>query len=290
MPSEIVPRESEALSIASPLRQRMITAGVLTPAVVLAVLFLPTGYFALLMAAVVCLGALEWADFIGVGTRVERWLYVALVGICLLLLWFVVPPAWERFFLLLAVFWWIAVARSLTKVRKVEPNAGTTLMLVPSGLAVLVPPWIAIVGLHANTDNGPWLVLALMVLIWIADSVAYFSGRRWGQRRLAPALSPGKTLAGVYGALIGAGVWGLLLVSLLGLPLGRGLLLVLLCVLTAALSVVGDLYESLLKRRRGLKDAGSILPGHGGVLDRIDSMTAAAPFFALGLFWLERGL
>jgi len=278
------------LSIASPLQQRLVTAGVLTPAVVVAVLLLPTAYFALLMAIVVCLGALEWAEFVGSDARGWRWFYVALVGACLLLLWFIVPRAWDIVVLALAALWWVATAGRLTRVDEVQPTTDVSLGLVPIGLVVLVPPWIAIVGLHAVADNGPWLVLSLMMLIWIADSVAYFAGRQWGHRRLAPALSPGKTLAGVYGALIGASAWGALLVPLLNLPLGRGLLLVLLCALTAALSVVGDLYESLLKRRRGLKDAGSILPGHGGVLDRIDSMTAAAPFFALGLFWLERGL
>jgi phosphatidate cytidylyltransferase len=278
------------LSIASPLQQRLVTAGVLTPVVVVAVLLLPTAYFALLMAAVVCLGAWEWAEFVGGETRMWRWLYVALVGACLLLLWFFIPRAWDVYLLAAAALWWIATARALTRIGSVEPSIGVAAELVPIGLVVLVPPWIAIVGLHSVADNGPWLVLALMMLIWIADSVAYFSGRKWGNRRLAPALSPGKTLAGVYGALIGASAWGVLLVPLLHLTLGSGLLLVLLCALTAALSVVGDLYESLLKRRRGLKDAGAILPGHGGVLDRIDSMTAAAPFFALGLFWLERGL
>ena len=278
------------MSIANPLQQRLMTAGVLTPAVMMAVLLLPHAYFALLMAAVVCLGALEWAEFIGGGARIWRWLYVALVGACMLLLWFVIPGAWDVYLLALAALWWVATARALARVGTVEPSTGVAPGLVAAGLVVLVSPWIAIVGLHAVADNGPWLVLALMMLIWIADSVAYFSGRQWGNRRLAPALSPGKTLAGVYGALIGASSWGVLLALLLHLSFGRGLLLVLLCALTAALSVVGDLYESLLKRQRGLKDAGSILPGHGGVLDRIDSMTAAAPFFALGLFWLERGL
>ena len=278
------------MSIASPLQQRLVTAGVLTPAVVVAVLLLPTAYFALLMAIVVCLGALEWAEFVGSDVRGWRWFYVALVGACLLLLWFIVPRAWDIVVLALAALWWVATAGRLTRVDAVQQITGVSLAMVPIGLVVLVPPWIAIVRLHAVADNGPWLVLSLMMLIWIADSVAYFAGRQWGRRRLAPALSPGKTLAGVYGALIGASAWGALLVPLLNLPLGSGLLLVLLCALTAALSVVGDLYESLLKRRRGLKDAGSILPGHGGVLDRIDSMTAAAPFFALGLFWLERGL
>jgi phosphatidate cytidylyltransferase len=188
----------------------------------------------------------------------------------------------------LAVLWWGGIAILLTRIRQVGRTSGFEPMLIPVGLFVLLPPWIAIVRLHGATADGPWLVVALMMLIWIADSLAFFSGRRWGRRKLAPALSPGKTYAGVYGALLGAAVWGAVLAGLLALPLDRALLLVILCAMVAAVSVVGDLFESLMKRRRGLKDAGRLLPGHGGVLDRIDSMTAAAPLFALGLSLLGR--
>lgn len=158
-----------------------------------------------------------------------------------------------------------------------------------AGVVVLLGPWLAVVHLHGVAPFGPMLVLFLLGLIWIADSAAYFSGRRWGRTPLAPVLSPRKTWAGAYGALIGAVLWGLLLVW--GLELGWGLAAValLICGVSVAMSIVGDLYESLLKRRRGLKDSGQLLPGHGGMLDRIDSLTAAAPVFALGMFLLGVG-
>jgi phosphatidate cytidylyltransferase len=126
-------------------------------------------------------------------------------------------------------------------------------------------------------------VLFLLLLIWTADIAAYFVGRRLGRVKLAPVVSPGKTREGVYGALAGACLGGLALgwVQSLGIP--ATLLAAFVCAITVLLSVVGDLYESLLKRRRGLKDSSNLLPGHGGLLDRIDSVTAAAPAFALGI-------
>jgi phosphatidate cytidylyltransferase len=278
------------LSIARPMLQRLLTAGVLTPIVVYVVLYLPTAYLAFLLGALVCLGAHEWSGFIGLRRPAWRWIYVAAVAACLLLSWFLIAAVWNLVLLAIAALWWVAVALTLTRIDHVEATSAIDLWLIPVGLLVLVPPWIALVRLHDLGYAGPWLVMSLLMLIWIADSVAYFSGRRWGRRKLAPVLSPGKTWAGVYGALIGALLWGLLLVAHLPLSASGGALLLLLCAATALLSIVGDLFESLIKRRRGLKDAGSILPGHGGVLDRIDSMTAAAPLFALGLLWLEKGL
>jgi phosphatidate cytidylyltransferase len=130
-------------------------------------------------------------------------------------------------------------------------------------------------------------VLFLLLLIWAADTAAYFIGRRWGSRKLAPTLSPGKTWVGVYGALAAAGIAALALALWLDLTAGLAAGVVVICLLTASISVVGDLYESLVKRRRGVKDSGRLLPGHGGMLDRIDSLTAAAPVFALGFLWLE---
>jgi len=284
------PTGAEPVSIARPMLQRLATAGILTPIAVYVVLYLPTAYFALLMAVVVCLGAYEWSGFIGLRRAFWRWTYVSVVAVCLLSSWFVIAPTWNLVLLAIAAVWWIVVALVLPRIGQVETNSRIEPWLILVGLVVLVPPWIALMRLHDLGYAGPWLVMSLMMLIWIADSVAYFSGRRWGRRKLAPVLSPGKTWAGVYGALIGALLWGSLLVVHLSLSPSGSLLLLLLCASTALLSIVGDLFESLLKRRRGLKDAGSMLPGHGGVLDRIDSMTAAAPLFALGLLWLEKGL
>jgi phosphatidate cytidylyltransferase len=150
-------------------------------------------------------------------------------------------------------------------------------------MLILSAPWAALVELHGGSAQGPLLVLFLMMLVWTADSLAFFVGRRFGRTKLAPAVSPGKTRAGVYGALGGAAAWGLLLGLSLGLGPLETLLAALLCGLTVSVSVVGDLYESLLKRRRGVKDSSHLLPGHGGMLDRVDSLTAAAPVFVLGL-------
>ena len=126
------------------------------------------------------------------------------------------------------------------------------------------------------------LLLFLLVLIWIADSGAYFAGSRWGKRKLAPAISPGKSWEGVYGALLGALLCGVLLAWYYQDSAGA-VWLIPVCILTVIMSVVGDLFESVLKRKMGMKDSGTLLPGHGGVLDRIDSLTAAAPVFMLGL-------
>jgi len=153
-------------------------------------------------------------------------------------------------------------------------------------LLVLLPSWTALVWIH-SLSGGPYLVLFLMVLIWIADSGAYFAGRRFGRNKLAPVVSPGKTLEGVYGALAGGLIWSLVLVVYYGDSALHHIGLLLLCLLTVPASIVGDLYESLLKRERGVKDSGSLLPGHGGVLDRVDSLTAAAPVFAFGLILLD---
>jgi phosphatidate cytidylyltransferase len=279
--------KAESPSRAGTLQQRVITALVLAPLAMLAVLLLPTPGFAAIAAVIFALAAWEWAGFIGLGTPVARGAYVGVVLACIAALWFAMPRAWDVYVLGLATLWWLALAVVLSRTRRITPAPLTQPGLAPLGLMVLAVPWLALTHLHARPGDGPWIVLSLLMLIWIADSAAFFAGRRWGGRKLAAVLSPGKTWAGVYGALAAAAAWGVLLAVLLGLPVGKGLLLVLLCAVTAMLSVVGDLFESLLKRRRGLKDAGALLPGHGGVLDRIDSTTAAAPAFVLGILWLQ---
>jgi len=269
------------------LRQRLTTALVLAPLIMLSVVLLPTPWFAAAMAVVIALGAWEWAGFIGLGGAAGRGAYAAFVIGVSLLLWFGMPRAWDVYVLGLATLWWLALAVLLSRTRRITPAPLTQPGLAPLGLMVLSVPWLALVHLHARPGDGPWIVLALLMLIWLADSAAFFAGRRWGGRKLAAVLSPGKTWAGVYGALAAAVAWGVLLALLLRLPMGKGLLLILICMITALLSVVGDLLESLLKRRRGLKDTGALLPGHGGILDRIDSTTAAAPAFVLGILWLQ---
>lgn len=278
--------QSHPAAVAGTLRQRVVTALLLAPLVMLAVLLLPTAGFALVIAAFAIVGAWEWAALAGVVGRAWRVGYAAALAVLLAAIWFALPRSWDLALFAVAAAWWLGLGVTMARIRRITPVTTIQPKLLALGLMVLAAPWLAMTHLHAVPDTGPALVLSLLLLIWIADSAAYFAGRRFGRRKLAVVLSPGKTWAGVWGALAGAGLWGALVALPLGLPLLAALALVLVCALAAVVSIIGDLYESLLKRRRGLKDAGNLLPGHGGMLDRIDSIVAAAPVFALGLLWL----
>lgn len=274
----------------SKLQQRILTALLLVPLPVAGVLLLPTPYLALCLGLILLFGAWEWAALAGIDGRVQRLAYVSSVAICMIALW--QPPLrpWFPSLIAGAVVFWCLVALYLFHLRVIERKVGLDPLVAAVGLPVLLGPWVAITHLHAHPTDGPYLVLFLLVLIWAADILAFFTGRQWGREKLAPLLSPGKTRIGVYGALVGAAVLGLMLSWGKGLPSRYALLLVTLCVVVAFVSVIGDLFESLIKRRRGVKDSGQLLPGHGGVMDRIDSITAAAPLFTLGLIWLEAQL
>jgi phosphatidate cytidylyltransferase len=150
---------------------------------------------------------------------------------------------------------------------------------------VLVPAWYAVSALRGG-ENGLTLLLMLLVLVWGADIGAYVAGKTWGRRKLLPAVSPGKTLEGAAGGLVACVLTGFGFAVWLELSLLASVTLMLLSLLTGMVSVLGDLLESMLKRERGIKDSGQLLPGHGGVLDRIDSLTAAAPVFFAGLYFV----
>lgn len=272
---------------ASKLQQRTLTALLIAPLPVAAVLLLSTPYLALCCGLVLMPAAWEWSAMTGIASRAGRLAYVALVALCLLILWQPALRQWSVSLIAVAAVFWCVVTLFLLRLRTVEPKSGLDPALAAVGLIVLIGPWLAILYLHAYSSAGPYLVLFLLLLIWVADILAYFTGRRWGRAKLAPVLSPGKTRAGVYGALASAALCGVLAGWWMGLPPGSVMRLTLLCVLTAFISVIGDLFESLVKRRRDLKDSGQLLPGHGGVLDRIDSLTAAAPLFTLGILWLD---
>ena len=269
------------------LRQRILTALVLIPLVVAADFALSDAGIALLLGAVILLGAWEWAALAGLSGRGPRTAYVVLVALLLGLGWSAharLGPAvvWAALAGWAAAAAWVLAYQASAGARPHAPGVATLRLLGP---LVLVPGWLALVLLHMIPGDGPWYMLYLLVLVWVADSAAYFAGRRWGRRKLASHVSPGKSWEGVAGALVS----GLLLALAAGARFGyHGAALVLfalLGVVTVAVSVLGDLFESLLKRYRAVKDSGGLLPGHGGVLDRIDSLTSAAPLFLAGL-WL----
>jgi phosphatidate cytidylyltransferase len=267
------------------LRARVATALVLAPLATVAVLYLPTPWLGVVFGAVVGLAALEWARLGGLGTGWAPWgvagyqLVVLAAGYALLagrpdLL----VPA-----LGLCAGWWLGVGGVLVLRRQPVVAQARRRPLLVSGAPLLTGmAWLALVLLHGSGPQGPVLVLLLMLLIWGADTAAYFSGRAFGRRRLAPAVSPGKTLEGLAGAVAAAAAFGLALAGLVGRPAMAPAMV--LCVLVTLASVAGDLFESHAKRAFGVKDSGHLLPGHGGILDRIDSLIAAAPVFLLG--WL----
>jgi phosphatidate cytidylyltransferase len=265
------------------LKQRITTALILTPLVIAGVLLLSTDALSLLMSLVVAVGAREWAQLSGINQLWGQLLYSLLVLVLILAVYLYLPPAWTVWVIGFSVLWWLLALFRLTHFRGGQESPGFEPLHALEGIAVLVPAWLSLVAIHRIPENGPLLLLFLLILIWGADVGAYFAGHRWGRHKLAPRVSPGKTREGVYGAMASALLCGLFLAWWFGIDLPRAPLVLLLCLVTMLFSVVGDLFESLLKRRQGIKDSGTLLPGHGGMMDRIDSLTAAAPVFLLGL-------
>ncbi|MGH1537015.1 MAG: phosphatidate cytidylyltransferase [Gammaproteobacteria bacterium] len=266
------------------LKQRIITAIILGSIIVFVILKLPNSSIAIIFGVITLVGAWEWSTLIGAHTFLKKLFYVGLAGAFVLTIWFFVEPELEKLILLAASLWWacVVILLSLYKSEWLRSSRLQTLLKF-SGFLVLVPAWLALIELH---KISPAMLMFLLVLIWVADISAYFVGKRFGKNKLAAELSPGKSREGVLGALLASIVVALIGMQLLSIDKQVGFYFVGLCLLTALISVVGDLYESLLKRKAGAKDSGTILPGHGGVLDRIDSLTAAAPGYVLGLYWL----
>jgi phosphatidate cytidylyltransferase len=280
------------------MRTRILTALVLIPLTIAALFFLPPREWAAITLVIVALASNEWAVLTGY-RKLSGLLLVAgilLIGACMLF------PRWSGFdaeggwpeplvvsICGAATLFWVVIAPAwLYFGWRIESKIVLTLV----GWLALSATWVAVVQLQARS---PALLLALMAIVWVADTAAYFAGRRFGKRKLAPAISPGKTWEGVYGALIAVAVYALVLLPFAAeagysapiLPTSV-IAWVALVLALAGLSIVGDLFESQLKRNRGVKDSGRLLPGHGGVLDRIDALLAALPPAALIAHYLIR--
>jgi phosphatidate cytidylyltransferase len=267
------------------LRQRVFTAVILAALVVWVVLKLPAAGFGLALLAVILPGAWEWARLAGlVGTR-DRSLYGGLVLVLIAALWPLIGSVPFVGGLLGAVVAsWCYALFWLWRYAEHPDRHDRPMIVMGAGVVVLVAPWVALVALRGEFGAG--YVLFLLLLIWVADIGAYFAGRRWGRRKLAQAISPGKTWEGVWGAAAAVLVFALIGAATLGVG-ARWPWFAAVCMVTMGFSIVGDLFESMMKRQCGLKDSGSLLPGHGGVLDRVDSLTAAAPVFLLGLYGMR---
>ncbi len=259
------------------LRARIITALILAPLVIAAIYLLPLAGYAAFFWLIAAAGAYEWAGLAGIASAAGRIAYLVPLAVLALVTWRF-PEYWQLILWLGAGFWVLAAIAVLAYPRggrlSVQP-----VLAIPAGLLVGWSAWMALVVIRAEPGGATW-VLWLLFLVWGADIGAYFAGRRFGRRKLAPAVSPGKTWEG----LIGGTLVSLLLTLAMLVPMGAfALWWAPVIVALVAVSVFGDLFESVMKRARGVKDSGALLPGHGGALDRIDSVVAVLPVFALVL-------
>jgi phosphatidate cytidylyltransferase len=276
------------------LKTRIITALILAPIAIGGVFFLPPVGFAIFTAALIALGAWEWANMSGLIEQPARVGYSAAVLLLLAALYTMTAQG----VLWLALLWWLVGFGFVASYPKNSARWGSVPARAAMGLLVLVPAWVGLNYLRngefkfALTDNNLLLILYVFTLVWVADIGAYFSGRKFGNAKLAPRVSPGKSWAGVWGGLAAVAVFALVVSQTLGAGAGQSVALIIVSVVTAAVSVLGDLFESMLKRFRGIKDSSRLLPGHGGIMDRIDSLTAAIPIFTLLVIqfgWLNVG-
>ena len=271
-----------------PFNTRIGTALVLIPLVLGITVYGTHELFAGLCGVIILAGIWEWAGLAGIHDRRRKALTVLLTALLLTVCYRNIGSSMTLFIVGLSLAWWVLALVLIIRRQRGRKFSPGLVLQTGIGIIVLVPAWVSLVALHADPDlPGPVLVTCLLVLIWSADTGAYYVGQRWGRKQLASHVSPGKTLEGLYGAL-GCGLLVAVICSLLlQLALYNSILFLLVCLVTTAVSVVGDLTESMIKRSGGVKDSGGLLPGHGGALDRIDSMTSAAPVFFTGVLLLE---
>lgn len=262
------------------LMQRIVTAVVLLAVLLIVFFILPRPAAIGGLAAFILIAGWEWSGFLALGKFSLRGAYVLFVAACMALSAWVFPERVALQPLMYAsLVWWVcAFVLVLRYPIPIRRDLGAI-----CGVLVIIPAWVALVTLLETGDDGPKYVLLVLSVVWAADIGAYFVGRRFGRTKLAPIVSPGKTWEGVIGGMFAAACAGIAGAWWLGLSMAY---FVPVALSIAAISVVGDLTVSMFKRNARLKDSGNLFPGHGGVLDRVDSVTAAAPLFALQATWI----
>ncbi len=280
------------------LKHRIITALVLAPATIASIFYLPLPYFSALMLVVMAIGAWEWGPLMGFANKTRRIAFVLVTSVLIGALWYYFPllEVWLSttdlqkpiiYILWIAVAWWLLSA-TLTFLYPRYSKFWSSHRSVRGlfGWLTLVPTWLAFIVLRSSeyqtdTYQGAQLIMFLFLMVWSADIGAYFVGKAFGKHKLLPNVSPGKTMEGFLGGVVMACI----LVAIAGFTMNftasQFYLIIPITILITTVSVLGDLNESMFKRQAGIKDSGSILPGHGGILDRIDSLTATAPIYAL---------
>jgi len=270
------------------LKTRTLTALVIVPLGIALVLLSPTPVLAAITGIFVLIAMWEWTRLAGFDSRPMRSAVIAIVALACVALWIVRndPAAW--WVLGAGIAWWLVASWWLGNFSfGAAPTRENAAIKLVAGLFAVLPAWLALAKLHAEPVQGHAWALFALALVWVADIGAYLAGSRYGKKKLCPQISPNKTVVGVYGALAGA----IVLAIIAGLLFGwRGMQLVALIALalvTVGASIVGDLYESLIKRQASVKDSGALFPGHGGMFDRLDSVFAALPVFTVGKALLD---
>lgn len=280
------------------LKQRILTAVILAPAAIAAIFYLPLQQFAGLLLAIMCIGAWEWGPLMGFINKSRRLLFVLTNILLIGAIWYYLPPdqVWLDdknlqpaviYLLWLSVAWWtLSAVLTFLYPRCSKFWSSHRSVRGIFGWLTLVPTWLAFVVIRGSeypldTYHGAQLLMFLFLMVWGADIGAYFVGKAIGKRKLMPNVSPGKTIEGFLGGV----AFACILVSTAGYIMNwhwqQFTVILLVTAGITTVSVLGDLNESMFKRQAGIKDSGNILPGHGGILDRIDSLTATAPIFAL---------
>lgn len=280
------------------MKQRIITALILAPLAILAIFELSLPVFALVLAAVTLIGFWEWAQFVGARSR-----YLAMIPTVTVfaLSYLFIPSdvmslnhitAEHTFLLILAAIWWLlASALAVTYPRSTPTWEGSKLSRQVFGMLTLIPFFWSVVllraqGISDDPYHGAKLVMLVCLIVWGADSGAYFSGKSFGKHKMAPKVSPNKTIEGLVGGVVVALIIGAAGSHWFDVSFSSSASMVLIILVTVVISVLGDLVESMFKRVSGIKDSSNIIPGHGGILDRIDSLAAAFPVFTLLYFSL----
>lgn len=266
------------------LLQRILTAIPLALAVIWLILFQPTIVLLYVLLPIVFISGYEWARLGGVQSPLWQLVFALLVSV---FCWFCIEYLSQYIYilLLLASVWWFVMPVFL---KSAQPQLKGSAISAKKLLVcfLLVPATIIAMYIVHGMDRGAEWLLYSMMLVWVADTGAYFSGKKFGKTKLAPNVSPGKTLEGLWGALFATGIYAVAAGYYFELAGNQWLMLIAMSFLLTILSVAGDLYESFLKREAGIKDSGNILPGHGGILDRVDGVLAVMPVFVVMYDWL----
>ena len=270
-------------------RTRLLAALVMAPFAIAAILLLPTEWMVALAAVVFLAGLWEWFDLAGIEDSLARTaLLVANLGLMVAIVWGSRASTGFSMALLqvatiVGVIWWLVALAWLGRYRFAGGDTSYARVLkLGAGALAVIPAWSALAWIHASEPNGHRWLLAALMIVWAADSGAYFAGRKFGKHKLAPRVSPNKTIEGLIGGVVAGVVVGVAFALFAGATPAQLPIVALVALVAVLFSVVGDLFESLLKRHADVKDSGHLIPGHGGILDRLDGVLAALPVFALG--------